>query len=161
MISLDFTIFIQWLNFGILVLILYFILYKPLIRFIDKRNAKLLNDLEAARRTGRQNEELNQQYHERFAQLKQQSKEYMDRTKKQAVVESENVIKEAHVEADRIIQNARKEAVFGAEKAKQELKQDVAGLVINCASQILEREVKESDYKRLINSFLEGETKDE
>lgn len=161
MISIDFTILVQWLNFGVLVLILYFILFKPLMRFLDIRNERLRSDIEAARRTRRENEELNQQYQERLVRLKQESTDYINRARRQAEREKDKIIKEAHTEADRIILGSRKELKVQAEKAKLEVKKDMAGLVINCASQVLEREVKETDHKKMIHSFLEGETSDE
>ena len=159
MVSVDFTLFIQWINFGVLLFILYWILYKPLIKFLDERNAKLKEDIDAAKSGRDAASKFEEQYKVKLATLENEYVKHLDEAKKQASDEREVILEEARKEAERILDGSRKEMQFEAEKVKQELKQQVAALVINCSSQVLEREVKESDHKRLIGAFLEDEIK--
>jgi F-type H+-transporting ATPase subunit b len=159
MVSIDFTIFIQWLNFGVLVFILYQILYKPLVKFLDERNAKLKDDMDSAKAGREEVERLRREYQEKFIELKTESFRYLDETKKKALEERAGILQAARKEAEKVLAGNRKEMNFEAEKIKQELKKEMSALVINCATQVLEREVKETDHKRLINSFLEEEIK--
>ena len=159
MVSVDFTLFIQWINFAVLVLILYFILFKPLVKFLDERNAKLKEDIDAAKAGRDEADRLHVQYQEKLNELKTESIKYIDEAKKRASEEKALILQEAHKEAQRVMAGSRKEMSFEAEKIKQELKKELSGLVINCATQVLEREVKEADHKRLIGSFLEDEVK--
>lgn len=159
MVSVDFTLFIQWINFGVLVFILYWILYKPLVKFLDERNAKLKDDLDSAHAGRLEAEKVRREYQEKFAELRAESLRYMDETKKKALEERTAILQEARKEAEKVMAGSRKEMNFEAERIKQELKKEMSALVINCAGQVLEREVKESDHKRLINSFLEDEVR--
>jgi len=158
MVSVDFTLFIQWINFGVLVFILYWILYKPLVKFLDERNAKLKDDMDSAKAGREEVERLRQEYQAKFTELKTESIRYLDETKKKALDERAIILQEARKEAERVMAGSRKEMNFEAESIKQELKKEISKLVIDCASQVLEREVKEADHKRLIHSFLEEES---
>jgi F-type H+-transporting ATPase subunit b len=159
MVSIDFTLVVQWLNFGVLLVALYFILYKPLIKFIDERNAKLKADIEAARK-GREEMELSgAKYQEKLNQLKAEATHHLELAKKKAIEERDVILEEAHREAEKIILGGHEETKAQAEQTKKELLEELSGLVIDCTRQVLGREVKESDHKRMINDFLKEETK--
>ena len=159
MVQIDFTLFIQWLNFGVLVFILYLILFRPLMKFLDERNHKLKDDIETARKNREESDQLHTQYRDKLNDLRAESVKYVEDAKRKAKQERESILKQAHKEAERLIDNTRDEIQFEAEKAKQQLKQEISSLVIDCAAQILEREVKEPDHKKLIDSFLKEEVK--
>lgn len=159
MVSVDFTIVVQWLNFGILLFLLYILLYKPLIKFLDARNAKLKQDIETAEKNREDTTKLHEEYEHKITQMKREALQYMEDAKRKALEERENIVKDAHREADRIVQGSRRDIHFEAERIKQELKAEVAGLVVDCAAQVLEREILEEDHKRLIHAFIEKETK--
>ena len=159
MVSVDFTLVVQWLNFAVLVLILYMILFKPLVKFIDERNAKLKDDIETAEKNRTASESLHSEYRAKLAELRSEAVKHVENAKRKAGEERAIILKEAQVEAGRIMEGSRKEVQFEAEKVKQELKQELSSLVINCTSQVLEREVKEEDHKKLISAFLEEDSK--
>jgi F-type H+-transporting ATPase subunit b len=159
MVSVDFTLVVQWVNFAVLVLILYLILFKPLVKFIDERNAKLKDDIETAEKNKAASEGLHSEYQTKLAELRNEAVKHVEDAKRKAGEERDIILKEAQVEAGRIMEGNRKEVQFEAEKVKQELKQELSSLVINCTSQVLEREVKEGDHKKLIGAFLEEESK--
>ncbi len=160
MVSIDFTIFVQWLNFGVLLLILYLILYKPLIKFLDERNAKLKDDIESAKEEREKAERVHREHQAKLAELKLEAIKYLEEAKKKGEKERDRVLEETHKEAEKILESSLKEVKYEAEKIRQELKKEVAGLVTECASKVLEREVKEKDHHKFIDSFLEEEVKD-
>jgi F-type H+-transporting ATPase subunit b len=159
MVSVDFTFFVQWVNFGVLLLVLYFILYRPLVKFLDQRNAKVRADIEAAQKGREEITQAGATYQEKLDQLKADATRHLELAKKKAIEERNAILEGAHHEAERIILGGREEMKAQAQQTKKELLEELSGLVIDCTEQVLGREVKESDHKKMINDFIEEETK--
>ena len=158
----DFWSFLtQLIAFIILIVVVTFLIYKPVKKMLSKRKENIEKEI----------------------------KEAEDKNKEAAenVESSKNLIKESHVEADKIIASAKNEAIKQADLIKQEnakeivqmkeeakkdiakeqtlakeqLKNDVVDVAILMSSKILEREVKKEDNEKIIDELLkEGEDHD-
>jgi len=141
-------------NVVILFFFLRWLLYKPVVNFLKKREEKFAlqaNDLEVKEKA--LEEEKN-----KYDELMKNSKE-----------EAANILKSsteaANLRAAEIIENAQKEAQFMIqktehdidEKSKQamiDLKADIAEMACDLASKILKREINEEDNKAIIDDFF-------
>ena len=57
-------------------------------------------------------------------------------------------------EAQNVLKSAKEEINREVERVKTDVKKDISGLVIDCASKVLEREINEQDHKKIIEEFL-------
>ena len=74
-ININFTLIVQCLNFGILLMVLYGFLWDPLLQFLDKRRAIIRDRLEDAARRKQEAEGVLRQHHQELAQLRKQRAE--------------------------------------------------------------------------------------
>ena len=149
------AILLHMLNTAMLVAALYYLLFKPVKKFLKARADKVAGQIDEAA----ENQKL-------AANLLDERKKKLD----SAASEIAGLIKTGEAQgkarADAMIAAAEKDAKQIAEKAKvhvrimeqnaqQELYEDAAKLSIQIASMVLEREVTIEDHKRLLKEFLE------
>jgi F-type H+-transporting ATPase subunit b len=69
--------------------------------------------------------------------------------------EAEDLRKKAKQDAQGILTDAMQQAVAEREGMLNDLKAQTAELAVNIAGKILEREVKQEDHQRIIDSFFD------
>ena len=157
MVDISLTMVMQWLNFGALVIVLYIILYKPLIKFLDARAQQIKNDLDNAQKNKEESETLLSKYEAKIKSIEKEADEFMDNIKRDALKEKNKILQSAKDEADAIMVRAKKELEAEVANAKNELKKQFSSYAVSCAEQIMKKEVSEHDHKALVEKFLESE----
>ncbi len=145
----------QLVNFGLLLLLLYFLLYKPILRMLDQRSAKIKESMQKA-------EEIK----ERAAKAEEEVKAQLDAARKegQALVTQarqigERVKEEARVEArketESLLARAQDEGRRERDEAVQELRKEFADLAILAAQKVINQSLDKQAHQRLIQEVLE------
>ncbi len=156
MVQVDFTIVMQWINFLILVTLLYAFLYKPLLSFLDKRSKSISENIEEALNNKEKSLKTLGEYEEKIKGIESEADRIFGEAKRRAEKEKDRIMDSANTEAKNIIQGAREDIEREVEKARQQLKGDISSLVVSCSSKVLEREISEKDHKKFINDFLQS-----
>ncbi|MBI4398091.1 MAG: F0F1 ATP synthase subunit B [Candidatus Omnitrophica bacterium] len=154
MIEISFTMVLQWINFGILLFFLTKVLYKPLLNVLDKRRALVEGELAEAKKKKDDAQEILREYEQRLGDLRSEGRKIIDDARRQAVLEKDKILDSASMEAKLILENARLEMEAQATVARDEIKRQVAELVVDCASKVVEREVREEDHQKYIEDFI-------
>lgn len=94
MISIDKTLFLQMLNFIILMIALNYLLYRPLLGIIEKRKKILESSTEEVERLKRTIEDKQREYEEKLRLAKQEALEVKARLLKEANDEAKAMIDE-------------------------------------------------------------------
>lgn len=139
----------QIVNFGILLLILTKLVYKPILNLLDKRK-KMIEE----------NVENTQKIEERLEKLEEEKERIMAEASVNAMAAVEKAKKEAEEEKQKILTNAKKEisslaeryrAQLQEEKAQmvQEIKEEIATLIVKSSEKIIRKEFKKEDQARL------------
>lgn len=142
-------------NTALLLVALYFLLYKPVRKFLRAREDKVAGQLDEAAENQKKAMEL---LDERKKQLDGAASEVASLIKTgemQGKARADAVIAAAEEEARQIAEKARAQARIIEENARREMYEDAAMLSVQIASKVLEREVTIDDHKRLIQEFLE------
>ncbi len=150
-----YVLLIQILNFSVLLFFLYKILYRPLLGFMDQRAAKIESSLQEAVEKQREAAADRAKAVEELAATRKEAHELLQKMKSQGAEAREESIKAAKEEARDIIRRAQDEIMLELNKAKDELRTEIASLSLSVAEKILQREVKEEDQQRFIESCLE------
>ena len=153
--SLNLTIVANWINFGILVAVLSWLLFRPAKEFIQKKRETIKSRIDNAREQEKSAEELKSQREEELEEARERRREIIDKAEKRA----EEIIEEARVdaeeEASRIVEQARMEAEQEKREVFQELEEQYVDVALVGAERVLGREINREDHEKFIDSFLE------
>lgn len=144
-------ILLHLLNFVLLFAILYFLLYKPVKKFMDNRTAyyKELDD--------KANEDLSkaQKAKEEYSEKLAKAEDEIAEEKKQSHIEIEKLtqekIKEAEAEAKKIVLNAHK----NTEAEHEKMLKTVRGEITDMVSSAAEKLVSDQSTSKAFDEFLE------
>lgn len=144
-------ILLHLFNFFILAIILYFLLYKPVKKFMAKREDYYKKMDDDAQKNLQEAQEFKQQYDAKLNDLK---KEIGDK-KKQAFNEIEEYrqsqVKQAQLQADKIIEEAKINANNEKQKIVEQASKEISQIVTEATQKI----VLENSASQAFDQFLD------
>ena len=145
----------QTINFILLILLLYRLLYKPVRNFMDQRTAEIEAKVQSAEENQKAAEELRLQLEKQAQDSRLQARQYLDEAAKRAEEFQSQLIAEAKQEAQAIIERAQRAMQLEREKAWAELKQQVGKLSVLLASKVINESLDEDQHQRLIADTID------
>ena len=149
----------QLVSFLLLFAVLYLWLYKPLLRMMDGRSARIRESLEKAEQAreqaARSQEDMQRQIEEARAEgqtMIAQAREVADRFREEELAKARQDIA---AERDRARANIQRER----DAAIEELRGEFADLAIKAAERVVGRSIDESTHRDLIEDVLAESTK--
>lgn len=143
-------ILLHLFNFVLLFGIMYFLLYKPVKDYMEKRKneyeeaeKKSQDDLQAA-------SELKKQYEDKLTEADALVASMKAQSSREAEAEREKIIANANSKADEIVEKAKKKAESEADRIMTETKKEIAGYVADMAEKI----VQDSEDPEGFNTFF-------
>mgnify|MGYP002715380572 CR=1 FL=1 len=160
---LDFNVWnIVWsvVNILILYILLRIFLFKPIRKIMNERTQMVQNDLDSAKKSKEEAEELKKQYDEDLSNAKEEAQKII--AEAQGIAESEKAVmlKKSQEEADRLIVDANKNIENERKKIIQQTQSKIADLAIEAASKIIGENVDDDKNRRLVDKFLSEEESD-
>ena len=141
MISVDWTLGLQFLNFIILLIILNKILYQPLKKIIDERSDKITGLYAGAKDLEAGIDEKMQRYQQQLSDAKFQANEERNKLKKAAGEEEAQLLSEARGKASARLETIKSQVALEAEAASITLKKEAKTLAEQIATKILGRKL--------------------
>lgn len=154
MVDISFTIILQWVNFAVLLFLLIRFLYRPLLRLLDERRAKIKSALDSAARAQKEAEEVLAGYQAKMEHADQEAREIKSQASNEGLKEREKIIVRADEEASRIINRGREEVVLQEKEARNRLKKATVDLSISVAAKLLEKEIDTADQRRFVGQAI-------
>ncbi len=145
---------IQTLNFLILLFLLQRLAYRPLLRMMDARSARIRNDLDEARRLREESAQEREAYQRQMANARQEARSVLDEANAVAVRIREQAQAEAEAQNAATLRRAREEIAREKEQAIGELRREVADLAIMAASHVVGRSLDGVDQRRLVDEAI-------
>jgi len=143
------------LNLLVFYLLLHHFLYKPVSKFMAEREAKFAREREQLDASRDAANVLKSQYETSMKNARLDAEHIADERRKAADREAEDLRKKAKQDAQDILTEAKNQAVTEREGMMSELKAQTAELAVDIAGKILEREIKQTDHQRIIDSFFD------
>lgn len=144
----------QLINFGLLVLILWRLFYKPLVQFMEVRTKRIADGLDNAKRYDEKLEELETERRNVLAKADRESQKILsaaDEEAKQinaaARAEAERAAAEALARANREIEQAKKEMIG-------DIRRQAADLVVLAAEKVIHERLDEKADRTFIERAL-------
>jgi F-type H+-transporting ATPase subunit b len=154
--SLNWTLVFNLINFGLLILLLRWLLFKPAIAYLDRRREAIAARMTAAKTAEEHAVQLAATREEELAQARERATRILDDTRQRADEAIEEAKARAKKEADRIIEDARLQMEQERDQKLAELKAAYAEIAVLGAERVLDREIRVEDHRRLLDQLLEG-----
>jgi F-type H+-transporting ATPase subunit b len=141
LIELNFTFFIQVINFFLIIFILNELLYKPILKILEERDERIGGGHQKAKKFMDDAQAILADYNQKLhnAKIDTLNKKNVDRS---AASEQANaIIDEARKKAEAIIEQIQQEMAHEMEQAKKELEPELGVMAATIAQQILGRKV--------------------
>ena len=141
-------ILLHMLNFVLLSGGLYFILYKPIKDFMEKRR-KLYEDMDDEARVKLEKaDELKREYEERLVRADEEIKKSRESVELQANSDAAAIIENAQKEAEDILAKSKKQAEYESKEALRRANREISDITVKKAIY--------GDTNEAFNAFLES-----
>ena len=154
MVDLNATLIAQIINFLILLAILAKFAYKPIVKALEDRQAKIKADIEAAEQGKLAAEQFKKEYQAQLAQARTEAQNIVDKAVKIAQQNKDEILAEAKAEHARLLKTAREEIEREREHALAQLRNEVVVLSVAAASKIVRKNLDEQTNKQLVDDFI-------
>lgn len=141
MISVDWTLGLQFINFAVLLFVLNKILYKPLKKVIAERRETVETSYNKAKDLQAGIDDKMQRYQQQLHEAKAAANEERNALKKHAAKEEANILSEAHQKSNKRLQSIKSQVEREADDASSTLKAEVETLAEQIATKILGRNI--------------------
>jgi F-type H+-transporting ATPase subunit b len=143
----------QIFTFFVFVIGLFVAGKKPITEFFAGRHTAVKAAVEEAQRAKQDALAKAAAYEQKMKDIDSEMKALADSFKASAAAEKQRLIEDAEAAAKRISKEAEAVISTELEKAQTKLRQDTADLALQLAEEILRRELKTEDQKRLVSEF--------
>ena len=147
------TIIGQILVFAVLVWFIKAFLWQPMLNMLDERKKRIADGLAAAERGQKEQELAEKRATELLKEAKAQAQEVINRAEKRGSEIVDEAKGEAKVEGERLLTAAKAEIDKEMNRAREELRTQVAILVVAGAEQILSKEVDAKAHSKMLNQL--------
>jgi F-type H+-transporting ATPase subunit b len=142
-------------NFAILLVILYFFAYKPILKMLDERSERIRESLEAAEQAKQQAAESEARTQEQLQEARRQGQTLLEQARALAEKYREDEMAKAREEAEAFIARARQEIQQERDGAVEEVKRHFAILAIQAAERVIGQSLDARAHRELIVQVLE------
>lgn len=149
--NLNATLFAQIVVFGILWWFTMKFVWPPITKALDERASKIADGLASADKAKLELANANKSVQAQLAQSRDEIAQRLADAEKRAAVIVDEAKKRASDEAAKIVADAKAEADQLATQAREVLREQVAGLAVKGAEQILRREVSAQVHADLLS----------
>jgi F-type H+-transporting ATPase subunit b len=154
LISIDKSLFIQMINFLVLLFILWKLLYKPLVAKMEERSGAIKRSLEEAQAARLEAQREREEHAQKLQAAYAEAKAIREAALKEAAEEQRKLVDAARAEAARLIADAKAEMEQDVRRARQELRQEVSDLAVTVAERLIGKTLREADHRRIIDQEI-------
>lgn len=147
-------IFWTWISFIVLLVLLKKFAYPQILKGLKKREETIQQQLEEARRTKQEAQNLLEEYRQQLAEARSEAQKIINEGKQLGENMRKEILQKAQQESNEIVKRAQEEIELQKQKALLELKEKIADLSLAAASKIMKKSLDPKDHRRLIEDYL-------
>lgn len=144
----------QIVNFLLLLYLANRFAFKPVLRILDERAARIRKGLEDAEAAARDRELAVQEREAAITEARTEAQALLARANKIAEDTRGEILAEAKSEAQKLVERAHEEITAEREKAMSDLRAQVADLALDAAAKLVRAEMNGETQRRLVDQFL-------
>ncbi len=139
MVSIDYTLFIQIVNFLLLIAILHVLLYKPILKIMKERENRLKASEEEVKSLYQTIERKTAEYEEKIRLAKMEAMNQRNEIQKQGALEAQRIIEAAREEIARLTEEFKEKLAKEMEEARNILTAQSRTISFEIAERVLGR----------------------
>ena len=143
------------INFCLLLGILFFFAYKPLVRLMDQRAERIRESLEAADQARLEASSSKEAVEEALNEGRREGQRLMDQAREAAERFRSEEMGRARNEAEAFVERAKADIQRERDAAVEEVRANFGDLAITAAERVLRRSLDRQAHEELINQVLE------
>lgn len=144
----------QLIATAILCFLLFKILYKPVINFLEKRKTKIENNIKEASEKLSQADELKFEYEIKLKDIEKEKSSILEEARTRAKQNEAQIIETAKKEAEAIKNRAMLDIQREQEKAKEDVRLQIIEVASLLANKFIAKNIDENEQKELIDNVI-------
>jgi F-type H+-transporting ATPase subunit b len=153
-INLDKSLIIQAVNFGLLLLVLWRFLYRPLLAMMRERSEAIRKSLDEAQAARAEAQREREEHAAKIQAAHAEAQAIRTTALKEAAEEQRRLVEAARGEAARLVESARAELEQDVRRARQELRQEVGALAVTVAERLIKKSLRDEDHRRIVDDAI-------
>ena len=121
---------------------------------IEKRAAKISEDIEAAERQRKEADELLAEYRERLKEAREQAEDIVARARKAGETSKTEATDEGRRKRDELVQSAKKDIEAETRRSLDEIRKEIADLTVLATEKVARKSLSAEDQERLVQEAL-------
>ena len=150
LISLDKSLIVQMVNFLVLLLILWRLLYRPLLAKMQERTQAIQRALEEAQAARAEVARAQEENATRLRQAYTEAASIREQALKEAAEEQKRLVEAARAEAQRLVNSGKAQLDADLRRAREELRREVAELATAVAEKLIKKSLRDEDHRRIV-----------
>ena len=150
------TMIFTWINMAILFTVVKKLLFKPVMKILDRRDAEIRKIYDEANQANEKAVNLEKEYSEKMAQAREEAGEIIKQATLSAQRREQEIISDAQEKATIMTKRAEAEIAQERKKAYQEIKNEISDISVAIAGKMVQREITAKDHEALISQFIEN-----
>ncbi len=143
-----------FITFAVMLVLLMKLAFKPIADALDRRGLTIKQALDDAEKSRAEAKKSLEEYQRQLAEARAEAKKILDEARGLGENVRKEVVEKANAEAAVLVQRAQEEIQRQKEKGIQELRDTVAGLSVQIASKVIEKEVNETAHRQLVDNLI-------
>ena len=140
----------QLFNFGLLLLLLYLFAYKPVIKMLDQRSAKIKESADQTEEIKKQHELAEKETARLIAEAGKEGQRIIEQATLIGEETKQKAKQDAKVEAEKLLAKAKLEIERERDEAIGELRNAFADLTVMAAGKVIDRSLDKEQHRLLI-----------
>ena len=146
---------IHILNVIVLFIVLRLILYKPVLKYMKKRENTFANKIDELDNREKELIRQKEQYDNMMAEADNQAAAIITKSNETAREHAKEIIDNAKEHSRDMVLRAKKEIEAEKVQTRADLKVEITDMAVKIAEKVLEREVSVEDNRKIIDEFFE------
>jgi len=148
----------QLINFTVLLVLLYFVGYKPIMKMFDERARKVKESLEKADRIKAEADATEIEFKKQLEAQQREGQEIVNRAMRTGDELRKKAELEARADSEALIAKAKSEIQRERDDAIGEIRQEFADLTITAAEKVIDRSLDKQAHRDIIDKVLKEST---
>ena len=149
------SLVVYLVNFTVLLVALYLVGYKPILKMLDQRSERIKESIETAERVRQESAVQQQELESRMDEGRQEGQALLAQARDMAEKFREEEKGKARQEAESLMERARQDIQRERDDAIEQVRSQFADLAIAAAEKVIERSLDKDAHKDIIEKVLE------
>lgn len=142
------------INFGILMVVLGYLLRKPVKDMVANRQLAIKTQVEEARAQKAEAERRYNEFTQKLRSFEAEAQSMLDKAKADAEALKAKIIRDAHATAERIVKDADAAADANVQEFKDQLRRDTIAKAVELAEKMVRERLSSDDQKRIVHEYV-------